>query len=103
MKCVIGGHTDALDIDTVDRYCWNHYQIFWNLWFSHKDVDAKYGPLSWEEFLTKILDVNYKDPWKDSILAADSAIQDSILGVASYELSLSDNINGKFLNTLEDT
>jgi plastocyanin len=88
MKCVIDDHTDAVVVNRISKYCWNHYRIYDSLWKLYKDVFEEYDPLSWGEYLSRILDNTFTSPWKQPILLADSKKQSSIGRVASYELSL---------------
>ena len=89
MKCVIDNHTDADVINRIDKYCWDHYRIYDSLWKLYKEVFKSYGPLSWQEYLSRIMDDSLNAPWKTSLSNSDGTTLDAINKVVLHELEIS--------------
>jgi plastocyanin len=88
LKCVIDDHADAFVVNRIDKYCWNHYRIYDTLWKLYKEVFKSYGSLSWGDYLSRIMDNNFKAPWKTSLSNTDGTKLDAIGRVASHELGI---------------
>jgi hypothetical protein len=67
MKCLVCGK-DIVPMNNINKYCWEHYQIYDNLMKLYQQVFKAYGSLAWTDYLTKILDDNNKENWKSSLL-----------------------------------
>jgi hypothetical protein len=88
MECLVKDGKDATTINGLDKYCYEHYQIYDSLQKLFKEVSKSEGSLSWRDYLTEILDPNNKEPWKMSLVDATTArTLDIVTSVAKAELN----------------
>ena len=52
MKCLVCGQ-DSVSINNVNKYCWNHYQIYDMLLKLYHDVFESNQTFSWKELFVK--------------------------------------------------
>jgi len=89
MKCTVNDGKDAVTMDNVDRYCYEHYQIYDSLRKLYQEVVGSNGSLSWEDYLTKVLDAQFSAPWKTSLIDASTGkTLDIVASVGRAELDL---------------
>ncbi|HZA06431.1 MAG TPA: hypothetical protein VE619_01900 [Nitrososphaeraceae archaeon] len=93
MKCIVNDGKDAVNINDINRYCYEHYQIYDTLLkLYHKQVDySSNRSLSWKDFLANVLDTRFTASWKVSITYSSSSngnVLDIIADVAKAELSM---------------
>jgi hypothetical protein len=85
MKCIVNDGRDAVTINDIDRYCYEHYQIYDSLQKLYQEVVKSYGPLTWNGYLKKVLDDQFKAPWKTSLIDANGKTLDTIASVGRAE------------------
>jgi hypothetical protein len=87
MKCFVKDGKEAVNINNVDRYCYEHYQVYDSLQKIYQQLSNSNRPISWQEYLTKVLDTNFTVPWKISLIGENNGmILHSLASVASVEL-----------------
>jgi hypothetical protein len=87
MKCAVDDGKDAVAMNNINRYCYYHYQIYDSLRNLYTEVSTSDTSLSWNDYLTKVLDVNYKESWKTHLVDSTNGMTlDSIADVARAEL-----------------
>jgi hypothetical protein len=87
MKCAIEDGKDAVTINNIHKYCYNHYQIYDSLRKLYTEVSKTHTSLSWNDFLTNVLDANYKESWKTHLVdSTNGKTLDTIADVARTEL-----------------
>jgi hypothetical protein len=72
MKCVTNDGNEAINMNNIDRYCYEHYQIYDSLLRLYQEVSKSVGSITWTEFLTRVLDPNFKASWKTSLIDANN-------------------------------
>jgi hypothetical protein len=88
MECLVKDRKDAVTINGVSKYCYEHYQIYDSLQKLFKEVFQTDGSLSWKDYLTQILDVNNKAPWKNSLIDSGSGrTLETVARVSEAELN----------------
>ena len=88
-KCIVNDGKDAITLNNIDRYCYDHYQIFDSLMKLHVEVYTSNASLSLRDYLMKVLDANYKESWKTQLVKSnnDGRTLDIISDVARAELA----------------
>ena len=87
MKCVANDGKEAITINSIDRYCYEHYQVYDGLQKLYQQVSISSGSLPWEQYLTKVLDTNFNASWKTSLIDPTTGrTLDLVATVASVEL-----------------
>ena len=87
MKCVVKDGKEAVSVNDIDRYCYEHYQVYESLHRLYQQLCNSNKSISWQEYLTKVLDAKFTTPWKRSIIDDNNKrILPSIASVASIEL-----------------
>jgi hypothetical protein len=87
MKCVVKDGKEAVSVKNVDRYCYEHYQVYDSLQKLYQQLSNSNKSISWQEYLTKVLDSNFTAPWKISIIDdSNGMVLPSVASVASAEL-----------------
>jgi hypothetical protein len=87
MKCVVRDGKEAVSVNNIDRYCYEHYQVYDSLQKLYQQLSNSNKSISWQECLTKVLDTNFTAPWKISIIDdSNGRILSSVASVASIEL-----------------
>jgi hypothetical protein len=85
MKCAVNDGRATVAINNIYRYCNEHYRIY--------DMIKKLYPgdfMSWQEYVSKVLDTNYNAPWKISLIdASNGSPLDIVARVARAELKMS--------------
>jgi hypothetical protein len=85
MKCAVNDGKEAVTIDNIDRYCYEHYQVY-NMLKSLYPGNS----MSWKEYLNKVLDANFNASWKVSLIdASNDKVLDIVANVARAELKMS--------------
>jgi hypothetical protein len=85
MKCIVNDGRDAVTINDIDRYCYEHYQIYDSLQKLYQEVVKSYGRLTWNDYLKKVLDGQFKAPWKTSLIDDSGKTLDTIASVGRAE------------------
>ena len=92
MKCIINEGKDAVSINNITRYCYEHYQIYDSIQSLYKQVSSSDKSISWRKFLTKVLDTNFNASWKISFVDTSIGITlDKVADVARDELEQKGN------------
>ena len=87
MKCVVNDGKEAITINNIDRYCYEHYQVYDSLQKLYQKVSISSGSLPWEQYLTKVLDTNFNASWKTSLIdPSTGSTLDLVATVARVEL-----------------
>jgi hypothetical protein len=87
MKCIINDGKDAVSINNIIRYCYEHYQIYDSMQSLYKQASSSDKSISWRQFLTKVLDTNFNASWKISLVDTSTGITlDKVANIASAEL-----------------
>jgi hypothetical protein len=86
MKCATNDGRDAVNMDNSSRYCYEHYQVYDSLQKLYKELSNSDGSISWQEFLTRVLDSNFNASWKTSLIEADGRTVSVVADVAKAEL-----------------
>jgi hypothetical protein len=88
-KCIVNDGKDAITLNNIDRYCYDHYQIFDSLMKLYIEVYTSNASLSLRDYLMKVLDANYKESWKTQLVKSnnDGRTLDIISDVARAELA----------------
>jgi hypothetical protein len=87
MKCVVNDGKEAITINNIDRYCYEHYQVYDSLQNLYQQVSISSGSLAWEEYLTKVLDTNFNAHWKTSLTDPSTGrTLDLVATIARFEL-----------------
>ena len=87
MKCVVNDGKEAITINNIDRYCYEHYQVYDSLQKLYQKVSISSGSLPWEQYLTKVLDTNFNASWKTSLIDSSTGrTLDLVATVARVEL-----------------
>jgi hypothetical protein len=86
MKCIANDGRDAVVMNGVDRYCYEHFQIFDSLQKLYQQVVKSNGPLPWNEYLKKVLDTQFNAAWKTSLIDDTGKTLDIVASVARAEL-----------------
>jgi hypothetical protein len=86
MKCIVNDGRDAVAMNDVDRYCFEHYQIYDSLQKLYQEVVKSNGPLAWNEYLKKVLDTQFNAAWKTPLIDASGKTLDIVASVAGAEL-----------------
>jgi hypothetical protein len=87
MNCVVNDGKEAITIKNIDRYCYEHYQVYDSLQKLYQQVSISSGPLPWEQYLTKVLDANFNASWKTSLIDPSTGrMLDLVATVARVEL-----------------
>ena len=88
-KCIVNDGKDAITLNNIDRYCYDHYQIFDSLMKLYVEVYTSGASLSLRDYLMKVLDSNYKESWKTQLVKSnnDGRPLDIIADVARAELA----------------
>jgi hypothetical protein len=87
MKCVVKDGKEAVNINNVDRYCYEHYQVYDGLQKLYQQLSNSDKSISWQEYLTKVLNSNFTAPWKIPMIDdSNGMILPSVASVASIEL-----------------
>ena len=87
MKCVVKDGKHAVSLNNIDRYCYEHYQVYEGLQRLYQQLCNSNKSISWQEYLTKVLDITFTAPWKMSIMDdSNGRILPSIASAASIEL-----------------
>jgi len=71
MKCLVCGK-DVVLTNKPMKYCWEHRQIYDNLMKLYQEVSRVYGPLTWTDYLKKVLDDTNKESWRLPLLDGSS-------------------------------
>jgi hypothetical protein len=64
MKCILNDGLEAITINDINRYCYEHYQIYDSLQKLYQQVVNSNGILTWNDYLKKVLDPQFNEPWK---------------------------------------
>jgi hypothetical protein len=92
MKCIINDGKDAVSINNIIRYCYEHYQIYDSIQSLYKQISSSDKSISWRQFLTKALDTNFNASWKISLVDTRTGITlDKVANVARAELEQKGN------------
>ena len=87
MKCVVNDGKEAITINNIDRYCYEHYQVYDSLQKLYQQFSNSNKSISWQEYLTRVLDTNFTAPWKISLIDNNNGrVLPSVASVASIEL-----------------
>lgn len=87
MKCIAKDGKDAVSVNNIDRYYYEHYQVYESLHRLYQQLYNSNKAISWQGYLTKVLDSNFTAPWKMSIIDdSNGRILPSVASVASIEL-----------------
>ena len=92
MKCAVNDGRDSVNINNINRYCNEHYQIYDMLAKLYRAVSGSgsNGSISWREYLTRVLDNDFNAPWKISLIdASNGGTLDPVANVAAAELKMS--------------
>jgi hypothetical protein len=85
MKCAANDGKEAVTVDNIDRYCYEHYQVY--------DMLKRLYPgdsMSWKEHLNKVLDTKFNASWKVSLIdISNGKTLDIVAKVARAELKVS--------------
>jgi hypothetical protein len=88
MECLIKDGKDTVTVDGLQKYCYEHYQIYDSLQKLFKEVSNTQGSNSWRDYLAKVLDTNNKEPWKASLVDSSTGrTLDIVASVARAELN----------------
>jgi hypothetical protein len=83
MKCLVKDGREAVRLNSIDE----HYQVYENLQRLYQQLYNSNKSISWQEYLTKVLDVTFTAPWKISMIdSSNGRILPSIASVANVEL-----------------
>jgi hypothetical protein len=86
-KCIVNDGKDAITVNNIDKYCYDHHQIFDSLRKLYTEVSISNASLTFIDYLTKVLDVNYKESWKTPLVnSTNGRTSDIIADVARAEL-----------------
>ena len=87
MKCAVDDGKDAVVVNDIHKYCYDHYQIYDSLRKLYTEVSRSNTSLSWNDFLIKVLDVNSKESWKTHLVdSTNGKPLDTIADLARAEL-----------------
>ena len=87
MKCAVKDGKEAVSVNNIDRYCYEHYQVYDSLQKLYQQLSNSNKSISWQEYLTKALDINFTAPWKISIIDdSNGRVLPSVASVARVEL-----------------
>jgi hypothetical protein len=86
MKCIVNDGRDAVTIIDINRYCYEHYQIYDSLQKLYQQVVKSNGPLTWNDYLKKVLDAQFNAPWKTSVVDTSGRTLDIVARVGRAEL-----------------
>ena len=87
MKCVVKDGKEAVSVNDIDRYCYEHYQVYESLHRLYQQLYNSNKSISWQEYLTNVLDTNFTAPWKISIIDDNNKrILPSVASVVNIEL-----------------
>ena len=78
MTYAIEDGKDAIAINNIHKYCYDHYKIYDSLRKLYTEVSKSHNSLSWNDFLTNVLDVNYKESWKELLRMLSLTIKTKI-------------------------
>jgi hypothetical protein len=88
MECLVCGQ-DSVSINNVNKYCWNHYQIYDMLLKLYHDTFESNKTFSWKDYLLKTLEIELPIPgWKQSLTDHEGKPLDMVASVAKAELRL---------------
>jgi hypothetical protein len=87
MKCIVNDGRDAVSINYNNKFCYEHYQIYDTLQKLYLEVVKSNGSLSWNNYLTRVLDPQFIVPWKSSLIDNNSGkTLDTVSSVVRAEL-----------------
>ena len=86
-KCIVNDGKDAIAVNNIDKYCYDHNQIFDSVRKLYTEVSRSDTSLTFTDYLAKVLDVNYKKSWKTYLVnSTNGKALDTISDVARAEL-----------------
>jgi hypothetical protein len=88
MECLVKDGKDSITLNNTSKYCYEHYQIYDSLTKLYAEVSKSHTSLSWNDFLAKVLDADYKQGWKTPLVDSSTGkTLETFANVAKAELN----------------